>query len=446
MRPGGDQDHSASNVRSPSAVSATTRSGTVQPAATLHHRDVSRRHPLDDVVGLLGGQVEHPAVDRRQVDPDHRLGVAASSPPNRSPSSSDSRTSVITSAVAIRVFDGTQSVSTADPPRPSVSTRVTSPPELAGHQRRLVPAGSSTDDDYTGHGAHSSTCQNGVGPDSLTACCTRRTGAISTRSRWHVRCPHSPLRGTGWLTGWRLTFGGDGWDGALPTLAEDADSQVFVALYDVTEADEEALDRWESADSGLYRKVRVRVSTLEGELTAWVYVLNDFEGGIPSALTVGILADAAEAAGAPGDYVAELRSRPCCQRLVSPSVHQVAGAGCRPARTRHDGWPAEAAPPSAERFGVDRARPRLRAGLRLVGGRRRPGRADRRVPAGRAARVRRTDGAPGTAARSAWSGPPAGKIAAIFTGRTHFYEGRGVAAGGARRPDRRPPRAPRPSC
>ena len=67
------------------------------------------------------------------------------------------------------------------------------------------------------------------------------------------------------------------------------------------------LSIWESADTGLYRKVRVRVATLEGELTAWVYVLNDFEGGTPSARTIGILADAAEAAGAPTDYVAELR-------------------------------------------------------------------------------------------------------------------------------------------
>jgi gamma-glutamylcyclotransferase (GGCT)/AIG2-like uncharacterized protein YtfP len=125
------------------------------------------------------------------------------------------------------------------------------------------------------------------------------------------RCPHSPERGTGWVVGWRVTFGGEGWDGALPTLVEEPESQVFVALYDVTAGDENALDQWESADTGLYRKVRVRVATLDGEVTAWVYVLNDFEGGIPSARTIGILADAAEAAGAPRDYVAELRSRPC---------------------------------------------------------------------------------------------------------------------------------------
>jgi hypothetical protein len=126
-----------------------------------------------------------------------------------------------------------------------------------------------------------------------------------------TRCPHSPARGTGWLPGWRLTFGGDGWDGALPTLAEHADSQVFVGLYDVPDSDEQALDGWESADTGLYHKITVRVATLNGELPAWVYVLNDFEGGLPSARTLGILADAAQAAGAPQDYLDELRARQC---------------------------------------------------------------------------------------------------------------------------------------
>ncbi|MGH3445201.1 MAG: gamma-glutamylcyclotransferase family protein, partial [Nocardioidaceae bacterium] len=99
------------------------------------------------------------------------------------------------------------------------------------------------------------------------------------------RCPHSPLRGTGWLTGWRLTFGGEehGWDGALPTLVEDLLDQVFVALYDARGADVRRLDEWESVDTGLYRKVRVRVATLTGEQVAWAYVLDAFEGGLPSA-------------------------------------------------------------------------------------------------------------------------------------------------------------------
>ena len=47
-------------------------------------------------------------------------------------------------------------------------------------------------------------------------------------------------------------LGGEGWDGALPTLAEQPEDQVFVALYDVTSSDENALDQsWESADTGL---------------------------------------------------------------------------------------------------------------------------------------------------------------------------------------------------
>jgi gamma-glutamylcyclotransferase (GGCT)/AIG2-like uncharacterized protein YtfP len=127
------------------------------------------------------------------------------------------------------------------------------------------------------------------------------------------RCPHSPRQGTGWLEGWRLTFGGEdlGWNGALATVVEDGDERVFVVLYEVSGADEAALDRWDGAELGYYRKFRVRVSTLDGEVVAWLYVLNDYEGGLPSAHYLGIIADAAEAAGAPADYVAALRHRPC---------------------------------------------------------------------------------------------------------------------------------------
>jgi gamma-glutamylcyclotransferase (GGCT)/AIG2-like uncharacterized protein YtfP len=127
------------------------------------------------------------------------------------------------------------------------------------------------------------------------------------------RCPHSPQEGTGWLEGWRLTFGGEdlGWEGALATVVEDEGHRVFVVLYEVSEADESALDRWDGVTLGYYRKSKVRASTLDGEVVAWLYVLNDYEGGLPSARYIGIMADAAEAAGAPSDYVAWLRGRPC---------------------------------------------------------------------------------------------------------------------------------------
>ena len=95
-----------------------------------------------------------------------------------------------------------------------------------------------------------------------------------------ARAPYSPQRGTGWLMGWRLTFGGE--------------------------------DKgWEGADIGLYRKVRLRIETLTGPVLAWLYTLDAYEGGLPSCRYLGILAEAAETAGAPDDYVAELRGRPC---------------------------------------------------------------------------------------------------------------------------------------
>jgi gamma-glutamylcyclotransferase (GGCT)/AIG2-like uncharacterized protein YtfP len=126
------------------------------------------------------------------------------------------------------------------------------------------------------------------------------------------RCPHSPQRGTGWLEGWRLTFGGAdiSWEGAMATVVEDEAERVFVVLYDVTEQDARTLDSWDGATLGYYRKVKVRVETLDGDVLTWLYVLNAYEGGLPSARYLDILGDAAEKAGAPADYVAGLRGRP----------------------------------------------------------------------------------------------------------------------------------------
>jgi gamma-glutamylcyclotransferase (GGCT)/AIG2-like uncharacterized protein YtfP len=127
------------------------------------------------------------------------------------------------------------------------------------------------------------------------------------------RCPYSPCRGSGWLEGWRLTFGGEehGWEGSLATVVEDPGSRVFVMLYEVSSYDESTLDEIEFASTGLYNKIRVRVQTLDGVVVAWLYVLDGYEGGLPAARYLGVMADAAERAGAPDDYVAELRARPC---------------------------------------------------------------------------------------------------------------------------------------
>src|ERR1700710_1130312 len=47
------------------------------------------------------------------------------------------------------------------------------------------------------------------------------------------RAPHSPMAGTGWLEGWRLTFGGAdiGWEGALGPGRGDPGPSAFVVLF-----------------------------------------------------------------------------------------------------------------------------------------------------------------------------------------------------------------------
>ena len=126
------------------------------------------------------------------------------------------------------------------------------------------------------------------------------------------RVPHSPVLGHGWLQGWRLTFGGADLSihGALATIVEDPTSQVYVMVYAITEADEHLLNAFEAIDFGLYRRIHVRVSMLDRDVTAWLYVLDAFEGGFPSRVYLADMVAAAEAAGAPRDYVAHLRALP----------------------------------------------------------------------------------------------------------------------------------------
>lgn len=143
------------------------------------------------------------------------------------------------------------------------------------------------------------------------------------------RAPHSPMTGTGWLRGWRLTFAGEdiGWEGALATVVEDPDSSVFVVLYDVTPEDEKNMDSWEGSEFGNHKKIRLRVDRVDGmtsdpvdsepaPVLAWLYVVDAWERGLPSARYLGVVAEAAQIAGAPEEYVRNLRTRPA--RNIGP--------------------------------------------------------------------------------------------------------------------------------
>lgn len=125
--------------------------------------------------------------------------------------------------------------------------------------------------------------------------------------------PNSPAVGSGWLVGWRLTFGGEelSWQGALPTIVEDPDSQVFVMLYSLTEHDERLLDGYEGLELDRYRKLHVRVSTMDRDETAWTYVLDGYEGGYPRRAMLDEIVSAAIAANAPADYIRAIEAWPC---------------------------------------------------------------------------------------------------------------------------------------
>jgi len=81
------------------------------------------------------------------------------------------------------------------------------------------------------------------------------------------------------------------------------------------------LDRWEGSELGIHKKIRCRVERVSSDTStdpalAWLYVVDAWEGGLPSARYLGVMADAAEIAGAPADYVHKLRTRP--SRNIGP--------------------------------------------------------------------------------------------------------------------------------
>ncbi len=57
-------------------------------------------------------------------------------------------------------------------------------------------------------------------------------------------------------------------------------------------------------------------SGIASGLLSWLYVVDAWEGGIPSARYLGVMADAAEIAGAPAEYVHDIRTRP--SRNIGP--------------------------------------------------------------------------------------------------------------------------------
>ena len=242
------------------------------------------------------GERPDPAVQPRRVD---RSPASSCSPSASAPSHAWCGPPLVDTSVLRRDAVG-QHAGAADPVTLDDRDLRT---QLDGDQRRLV-ARRSAAENRDSHRSQFSAATRSRARRSVTAATsrlvmvptwpsTRRTGAISTPIRCASAAPTRRSQSVGWLKGWRLTFGGEDVGlgrGARHRRPGPGCADVFVMLYDVSPFDEEVLDEWEGAGSsraGIYDKLRVRVSTLDGDVLAWTYVLVAYEGGLPSCHYLG---------------------------------------------------------------------------------------------------------------------------------------------------------------
>lgn len=121
-------------------------------------------------------------------------------------------------------------------------------------------------------------------------------GSNLNREQMGYRCPDARPVGTAQLEGWRLLFRGSG-SGNYLTIEPAPGYSVPVAVWAVTRADEEALDRYEGFPV-FYRKETLAITytgletAQKRQVEAFVYLMND---GHPAGLPTTRYMDTCEA-------------------------------------------------------------------------------------------------------------------------------------------------------
>lgn len=95
------------------------------------------------------------------------------------------------------------------------------------------------------------------------------------------RCPGAVPLGTCSLQGYRLTFQGMPWN-AHANVVPEYGAETPVALWDITEADEAALDRYEGVHGGYYYKAYMQVIVDGDRKTGLIYIMMPNPYGNPS--------------------------------------------------------------------------------------------------------------------------------------------------------------------
>lgn len=95
------------------------------------------------------------------------------------------------------------------------------------------------------------------------------------------RCPDAKSVGTAWIHGYQLMFKGSK-TGSYLTIEKAEKSKVPVAVWEVSEADEQRLDAYEGCPT-FYYKTEMEITVNRRKIKAFVYIMHeDRPLGIPS--------------------------------------------------------------------------------------------------------------------------------------------------------------------
>lgn len=110
------------------------------------------------------------------------------------------------------------------------------------------------------------------------------------------RCPSAKAVGTAKLEGYQLVFRGSK-HGAVATIERKKDDSVPVLLWEITPADEKALDSYEGWPS-FYRKESIKLRHDGKLITAMVYIMNEGRPlGLPGSFYYKVIEQGYRSAG-----------------------------------------------------------------------------------------------------------------------------------------------------
>ena len=117
------------------------------------------------------------------------------------------------------------------------------------------------------------------------------------------RCPDAKVFGTGVLKNYSLTFWGNTRGNGVATVLPEAGTDVPVALWEISAADEKNLDRYEGFPY-LYRKENIDVLMADGSIvTGMVYLMNHGQPTYPSDYYYNVIASGYKSFGFDTDFL-----------------------------------------------------------------------------------------------------------------------------------------------